>query len=60
MPDDVHQFMSECLHYNVNITRDNRVVYVKEWVDAGVLKLRQLVNLDGKFLLLQSLSNNFQ
>ena len=26
MSEDVHGFMSECLHCNINITRDNRVV----------------------------------
>ena len=59
MPEGVHKFMSECLHYNVNITRDKRVVYVKEWVDAGLLTLRQLVNLDGKYLTFAQFKQQF-
>ena len=43
----------------MNITRDNKVVYVKEWVDAGVLQLRQLVNLDGQFLSFAELKQQF-
>ena len=37
MSEDVHAFMSECLHYNINITRDNRVAqaYVKECKRMG-------------------------
>ena len=33
--------MYECLNYNVNI---KRVVYVKEWFDAGIFFVHQLVN----------------
>ena len=36
-PTNVNEFMSECLHCNVNIKRGKRVVYVKDWFDAGNL-----------------------
>ena len=46
-------------HCNINIIRYNRVVYVKEWVDAGVLQLRQLVNLDGHFVTFAEFKHHF-
>ena len=41
-PTNVDKFMSECIHYNVNIKRGRQVVYVKEWFDADSLFLHQL------------------
>ena len=46
----IDEFMSECIHYNINITRDKKVIYVKEWCDEGVIKIGQLVNADGNFM----------
>ena len=46
----IDEFMADCIHYNINILRDRKVVYVKEWCEAGILWIRHLVNLDGTFM----------
>ena len=57
-PANVKYFMSECLHYNVNTKRGKRVVYVKEWFDAGIFFVHQLVNA-GHFLIFQEFRVQF-
>ena len=32
-------FVSECLHYNVNICRGKRVVCIRNWMDCGIVSL---------------------
>ena len=50
-PLNVSEFMAECIHYNVNIIRDRRVVFIKEWVQSGILYINQLFNIEkGRFL----------
>ena len=41
---NVVEFMSECVHCNVNIKRGKTVVYVKEWFNAGIVFVHQPVN----------------
>lgn len=50
LPNSIHDFVSECIHYNVNILRDNKVVFLKEWFDAGIVYVRQLLTIEGKFM----------
>jgi hypothetical protein len=58
-PENLTDFMSECIHYNENILRDGKVVNVKEWVSGDVLFVHQLFNYEAKrfffFLLLMNL-----
>ena len=49
MPANISEFMSEYLHYNLHIVRDRGAVFVKEWVDAKIIKENQLM--DGQGLL---------
>ena len=48
---NVNEFMSEYVHHSVNIKRGKRVVYVKEWFDAGIFFVHQLVNAGHLFTL---------
>ena len=32
-------FVSECLHYNVNMCRGKRVVCIRNWMDCGIVSL---------------------
>ena len=49
-PINAKEFLSEFIHYNMNILRDHKVVFVKEWVDAGIVKISHLVDDRGQFL----------
>ena len=50
IPVNITEFMSEHIHYNLNIVRDRGVVFVKEWVDADIVKIGQLMDCKGQFL----------
>jgi hypothetical protein len=50
-PQNIHEFLSECIHYNINITRGHKVIYVKEWVENGIRLIRHLLNEKGNFML---------
>ena len=56
-PTNVDEFM--CIHYNTNIKRGRRVVYVKEWFDADILFLHQKMTNDGRFLTFQEFKVHF-
>ena len=43
-------FLRECIHYNVNILRDNHTVILKEWFDAGILHVHSLLDDTGNWL----------
>ena len=30
LPENIHDFVLECIHYNINITVNKRVVYIKD------------------------------
>lgn len=50
-PENLSELMSECIHYNVNILRDRKVICVKEWINNDILYIRQLFNSNNnKFL----------
>ena len=40
-------FVSECLHYSVNICRGKRVVCIRNWMACGTVSLGQLVGPHG-------------
>ena len=42
------EFLSEFIHYNKNILRQNRVIIIKEWIDNDILFIRQLYNVQEK------------
>ena len=39
--------MSECIHYNANILRDQRVLYIKNWVHNGILYITHRFSSNG-------------
>ena len=43
-------FVSECLHYNVNICRGKRVVCIRNWMDCCIVSLGHLVGPHGYLL----------
>ena len=45
-PSDADSLMAEPIHYNIRFIRGNHVVYVREWADAGILYVRDLMNRD--------------
>lgn len=47
--DSAYNFLSEHIHYNANITRDKKVIFVKQWVDANIYQIKDLMNNDLKF-----------
>ena len=46
LPKHIYDFMSECLHYNISITItiNKRVVYIKDWFDAGIIFVHHLMD----------------
>ena len=58
-PQEVGDFLAECIHYNINIIRDKKVVHLRHWVDNEILYVRQLINQDGKYLHFSEFKNKF-
>ena len=49
-PTDVGEFASECIHNNIKVIRDERVISFKEWSDSGIFLTDHLINIDSKFM----------
>jgi hypothetical protein len=49
-PINLAEFMSECLYYNLNIVRDRRTIFVKEWFENNIFLIRHLVNEEGQLM----------
>ena len=43
VPSSFEEFASEKLHYNVNICRDNKVIFIKSWIENGILAVGHLL-----------------
>ena len=50
LPESIHDFVSECIHCNINITIDKRVVYIKDWFGTCILCVHHLLDKDGSYL----------
>lgn len=48
-PQNTVEYLGEYIHYNSNIIRDRRTVYVKEWVESGIFLVKGLLDQDGNF-----------
>ena len=46
---NVDEFMSECIHYNINIVRDKRIIFIKEWFENDIFFIAHLVDFSGNF-----------
>ena len=51
--------MSECIHYNVGITKDKKIVYVKDWIDESSVLVRQLLGPNSEYLNFTDFTNQF-
>ena len=51
--------MSECLHYHISITINNRVVYIKDWFDAGIIFVHHLMDNNGNDLTFETFKQLF-
>ena len=46
----LNDFVSECTHYNININVNKRVVYIKDWFNAGIIFVHHLMDNNGNYL----------
>ena len=49
-PTNAGEFLSECIHYNNNITRDSKFIFIKEWCNNKIFRVENLLNNDGNFM----------
>ncbi len=42
--ESIHNFVSECTRDNISITMNKRFVYIKDWFDAGILYVHNLLD----------------
>ena len=47
---DVSAIHNEPLYYNINIKRDKKTVFIKEWKENGILKINDLLDENGVFV----------
>ena len=51
--------MSECIHCNVNLTRNKKTVHTKDWTDNGIVMIRQLLGPNGECFNFDDFTNQF-
>ena len=47
MPVTFDDFASECVHYNVNICRGKKIIFIRKWIDCEIISVGQLFVPDG-------------
>ena len=47
IPVSCAEFVSECLHYNANITVDKTKLNIQNWIDNGIMRIGHLLGPDG-------------
>ena len=47
VPVSFHDFASERLHYNINICRGKKVIYLKNWIESGIVSVGHLLGPNG-------------
>eukprot|EP00916_Digyalum_oweni_P013462 GHVL01022105.1.p1 GENE.GHVL01022105.1~~GHVL01022105.1.p1 ORF type:complete len:329 (-),score=13.53 GHVL01022105.1:219-1205(-) len=47
IPSSFHDFVSECLFYNINICRDKKVLFLRSWAHCGIVSVGHLLKEDG-------------
>ena len=57
-PETFNDFASECIFYNKHITRDGKVVNIRNWSDKGIYRVGQLLN-EGVFLSLDQFKQRY-
>lgn len=48
-PEDDTEFVSECIHYNINIVMAKKTVHINEWMDNNILRIGDIVDENGYF-----------
>ena len=59
LPENTHNFVSECIHGNVSITINKRVVYITDWFDAGIVFVHHLMDNKGNDLTFETFKQIF-
>ena len=59
LPENIHDFVSECIHYNINITINKKVVYIKDWFEAGIIFVHHLMDNNGNYLTFKTFKQLF-
>ena len=49
-PTDYSTFLAESIHCNNGIRRNNNTIYMKNWIESGITKIRDICNSNGMFL----------
>ena len=49
----------EPIHFNVNIRRSRKVIHDKEWESLGILKVKHIINDEGKPLSFNDFKNRY-
>jgi hypothetical protein len=49
VPMDIQEFLSENIFYNGDILRDRKVIFIKNWIDAGITQIFHLLNDNGNW-----------
>ena len=47
VPVSFHDFAGERLRYNVNICRDKKVIYIRNWIECGIVSAGHLLGPNG-------------
>ena len=51
LPENYHHFvLSECIHYNIGVTVNKNVVYIKDWYDAGIVFIHHVMYNNDNYL----------
>jgi len=48
--DNVHEFLTQPIWCNNQLTIKGRSLYMKNWIDSGFIRVKDLYNVDGSFL----------
>ena len=59
LPENIHDFVSECIRYNVSITINKRIIYIKDWFDAGIIFVHHLMDNNGNDLTFETFKQLF-
>ena len=48
-PEDGKEFLSEPIHYNLNIVRDKKSLHISKWMENDIVRIGDLVDVSGCF-----------
>jgi len=50
IPLSFSDFASECVHYNGNICRDKKIIFIRNWIENGIVNIGSFCGSDGYLL----------